>query len=226
MAHEFGHVVAGGLQGYDAEDEQVRRPVETWLEAFQGLRRQQATELFCDVFATYALGPSYPCTLVLNRLDPMAPAVADETATHPGDASRVHACLWTLRRMQRAGEVAGPYDHVIWQLSTAWQQLQRQAPESARLLDADQGALGALLAGCWVALENNLGEVRYTWSMRVRDLVSELEGRASEPARAGYSAADVLNAAWIRRLDVLGDAARVADLENDANRLLRAALTG
>jgi len=128
--------------------------------------------------------------------------------------------------MQGAGAVAGPYDRVLWQLSTSWQELQCQAPESARLRDADRGALGALLAGCWVALENNLGEVRYTWSMRVRDLVSELEGSASAPAQAGYSAADVLNAAWIRRLDVLGDSARVGDLENDAHRLLRAALTG
>lgn len=225
MAHEFGHVVASGLQTYDAVGDQVLRPVETFLAGFDGLRRQQVTELFCDVFATFALGPSYPCALVLHRLDPTARAVVDETATHPGDASRVYACLWTLRRMQGSTKIAGPYDRVLWQLDTAWQELQRDAPDHARLNDEARGALRSDLAGCWVALRDNLGTVGYQWSGRVRDLVEELEDSGAAPAPAGYSAPDVLNAAWTVRLDAWsGGALPPEDLESHVRGLLQAAL--
>ena len=201
MAHEFGHVVASGPRLYDAVGDHVIEPVKTFLAGFDGYRRQQATELFCDVFATFAMGPSYPCTLVLHRLDPSAPAVADQNATHPGDAARVHACLWTLRQMQGRTRYAGPYDGVHYQLETAWQELQRDAPAEARLTDAARGALGADLAGCWVVLSDNLGVVRYQWSGRVRELADALENRRAAPVPVGYSAPDVLNAAWMVRLD-------------------------
>jgi hypothetical protein len=162
----------------------------------------------------------------LHRLNPMAAAVADETSTHPGDATRVHACLWTLRRMQAPSTIAGPYDRVLWQLDTAWRELQRDAPNQARLDDAALGALGPDLAGCWVALTENLGTIQYTWSSRVRDLVHELVTPAAESITAtGYSAADVLNAAWMVRLEAWsGGAPLLVDFEPRADALLRAVL--
>ncbi len=225
MAHEFGHVVASGLQAYDAVGDQVRRPVETFLAQFVGFERQRTTELFCDVFATFALGPSYPCALVLDRLNPAATAVAGESATHPSDAARVHACLCTLQEMQDPTWIAAPYEKVVWQLETAWRELQRDAPDDARMTDDARGALKAKLAGCLVALRENLSTVGYQWSGRVRDLVDALKNGRAAPEPADYSAPDVLNAAWMVRLDTWSDGVPLpVGLEAQARRLLMAAL--
>ena len=225
MAHEFGHVVASGLQTYDAVGDRMGRPIETFLAGFDGFRRLQVTELFCDVFATFALGPSYPCALVLHRLNPIASAFAGEIATHPGDAARVHACLWTLRKMQDDTRMARPYDWALWQLEMTWQELQRDVPDHARLTDAARAALGADLAGCWVALEDNLGTIRYQWSGWVHDLVDELEDRRRAPIPVNYSGPDVLNAAWMVRLDRWSRGVPLpVGLESQARRLLKAAL--
>jgi hypothetical protein len=225
MAHEFGHLVASGLKIYDGVGDTALEPIKAFLEGFTGRRRQQVTELCCDVFATFALGPSYPCTLVLCRLDPTAPAVAKEDDTHPGPASRVHACLWTLRKLQGKTKFAGPYDTVIWQLKTAWEEFQQGAKEEARLDKEARGALGAELSGCWATLHGNLASVRYRWSGSVRDLAEELKDPEAEPALAERSAADVLNAAWMVRLDAWSDGvAAPAGLERRARRLLEAAL--
>jgi len=222
MAHEFGHVVVSGLQAYDAVHDTIRRPVEPWLQRFTGPQRQQATELFCDVFATYALGPSYPCTLVLHRLDPTASAVAEQTSTHPGDASRVYACLWTLRKMQDGQK--GPYSRFLGRLSAAWQALQDGAEQRARVDKQAERALISDLSACWVTLEKNLGSVRYEWSASVRDLVGVLEGGKTVPDSGDYSSADVLNAAWFVRLDAWSSGSHLRDeCEQDARSLLQAA---
>lgn len=223
MAHEFGHVVASGLQAYDAVHDTVQRPVESWLQRFTGQQRQQATELFCDVFATYALGPSYPCTLVLDRLDPTARAVAAPDATHPGDASRVFACCWTLRRMDDA-QTASAYGLYLKPLEAAWQAMQQDADQEAVLDEQAQGRLRTELAACWATLEETLGSARYEWSPSVRDLVEVLELRKAEPSLDGYTSADVLNAMWLVRLEALsGGVAPRSGLEQDARSLLQAA---
>lgn len=222
-AHEFGHIVATGLAPYSALANAVSRPVEKFLHGYEGARRLQASELFADAFATFALGLSYPCTLLLHRLDPSAPAVAGEDATHPGDASRAYACTWTLNRMQTSGRPR-PYDRVLGQLDDAWAQLQHSAPPGARLEESDRVALVEELEGCWSTLKDHLPAMRYVWSGLVRELVSDLEGRqGSGPAPSGYSRADVLNAAWIVRLEAWSRRADPPqDLEERAHGLLNA----
>jgi hypothetical protein len=219
MAHEFGHVVATGLQAYDAVNDQVWRPVESWLSEYDGARRQQVTELFCDVFATYALGPSYPCTLLLHRLDPAGRAVAAAGDTHPGDPSRAYACLWTLRRMH--GDGSPPYARQLRQLTTAWAELQRDVPSWARLTDDQRATVHGDLAGCWGPLDEALGSLRFEWSPRIRDLVAHLTDPRTAAPPDGHSTADLLNAAWIVRLEAWSSGAEApADLEKCAQALL------
>jgi hypothetical protein len=224
MAHEFGHLVASGLTAYDAIGDQVLRPVESLLDRFADSRRQQVTELFCDVFATFSLGPSYPCSLVMHRLDPTARAVAPDAASHPGDAARVEGCLRTLERMSGGST---PLARVHWQLGTVWRELQGAAPSEALLDEAALGKIRSELSACWAVLDERLSVLRYRWSDGVRDLVDELARQAGERAPAGYSAADVLNAAWVVRLDAWADGRPVPDhLEIRARRLLHRALGG
>jgi hypothetical protein len=222
--HEFGHVVAHGLAPYSAVSDAVSRPVEEFLGRYDGARRRQAGELFADVFATYCLGPSYPCTLLLHRLDPAAAAVADEHASHPGDASRAFACTWTLNRMQ-ALSPSRPYDRSLGQLEQAWKGLQQDAPAAARLAPGDRTALVAQLESCWRTLEGHLSALRYAWSRVVRELFEHLEDPSAGPPSGGYSRADVLNAAWLVRLAALTRGTATGDLERRARDLLEAVRT-
>ncbi|HEY5785386.1 MAG TPA: hypothetical protein VIT65_11470 [Microlunatus sp.] len=201
MAHELGHVVAAGLRPWDARADQILRPVEDWLSRFDGARRQQAGELFSDVFATYVLGPSYPCAMIVHRLNPQAAATADTRASHPGDASRAHACLWTLKQMRGGGELHA-YDDIILKLTSLWSDLQTDADQRARLSAEDQQQLINDLGGCWAAMTSHLSALAYQWSGRVFELMDRLTEITNTDPENG-TPADVLNAAWLAKVDAL-----------------------
>jgi hypothetical protein len=225
MAHEVGHVVVTGLQTYDGRGDRLDRPAEVPLSRYSGMRRRQAEELFCDVFATYAAGPAYACTMLLHRLDPSADAVAGADATHPGPASRAHACLWTLRRLRGNGSrIGSPYDLFVTELSNAWRELQTHAPSAAHLNEEERVRLGADLAAYWNVLTTSLSTLRYEWTPRVAGVAEHLRAGTAPPE--GYRLADVLNAAWRMRLrswrfdDPMPDGA-----QSRARALLRAGRT-
>ena len=225
MAHEFGHVAAAGLASWDARDNQVLRPVDSWLDNFSGKQRSQATELFCDVFATFSMGPSYLCALVFHRLSPVAAAQASGNDSHPGDPSRVYACQWTLRRMRGSEIVLHPFDRPCTLASTAWESMQATAPQNAQLTKDMQADLNTQLVGCWVAVTNNLSSLAYQWSWIIRDLVSYLESHVAPDMPDGFSPADVLNAAWLVRLGSWFEGrAQPGDMEDRARRLIRQSL--
>lgn len=222
MAHEFGHVVVTGLQPYDAIGDQLRRPAEDWLRGRVGMARRRAEELFCDMFATFATGPAYACCLVLHRMDPASPATPEIDSTHPSDAQRVHACLRTLHRMGRGGP-EGWYEETVWHLERAWTALQRAAPESARLADTQLAEVNTDVAACWAILVQDLAAVRLPSATHVDDLVDEL--KTGVPADPGFSAVDVLNAAWVERLEAWSAGGPLADaVTTRAGQLLSVAL--
>jgi hypothetical protein len=225
MAHEFGHLAASGLGSWDARDNQVLRPVESWLDNFHGKGRSQATELFCDVFATYSMGPSYLCALVFHRLCPVADARAFDDGSHPSDPSRVYACQWTLRRMRGSEIALHPFDRPCTLASTAWESMQAAAPANARLTKDMQADLNTQLVGCWVAVTTNLSSLAYQWSWIIRDLVSYLESPVAPDMPDGFSPADALNAAWLVRLDSWFEGrAQPGGMEDRARRLIRQSL--
>jgi hypothetical protein len=220
IAHEFGHLVAAGLRSWDARGDQVLSPVESWLENFDGEARARATELFCDVFATYTMGPSYLCALVFHRLSPVAAARASPNDTHPGDPSRVFTCRWTLQRMRGTKPNLHVFDSQMVRADAAWTSMQSDAPAEARLTDAVRAELRTQLAGCWVTLTNALSALAYQPATSVQHLVRYLESASVERPET-LSPADVLNAAWIVRLGSWYDDRHVAPgMEHRAQILL------
>ena len=225
MAHEFGHVAAAGLASWDARGNQVLRPVDSWLDKFHGQQRSQATELFCDVFATYSMGPSYLCTLVFHRLSPVGDAQASVNDSHPGDPSRIYACQCTLRRMRGSEVELHPFDRPCALASTAWESMQATAPCSAQLTKDMQADLNTWLVGCWVAVTTNLSSLAYQWSWIIRNLVSYLESPVAPDMPDVFSPADALNAAWLVRLGTWFEGgAQPGDMEDRARRLIRGSL--
>jgi hypothetical protein len=225
MAHEFGHLAASGLKSWDARDDQVLTPVESWLENFHDQRRSQATELFCDVLASYTVGPSYLCTLVFHRLSPVANARASDNDSHPGDPSRVYACKWTLDRMRGRSVDLHPFDRQVVWASSAWKSMQAEAPAEAQLGDDNRGELAKQLAGCWIAVTSNLSALAYQSSPNLYALVDYLESPTIPETPEGFSPADVLNAAWIVRLGGWYEGREVpSDMEHRARSLIRRSL--
>ncbi|HEV7710786.1 MAG TPA: hypothetical protein VGP16_21525, partial [Asanoa sp.] len=75
LVHELGHLVADALP---EPGDRNARPVLIHLDREDD---RLLGELFADVFATYALGPAYPCAVMTLRARP--DRFDDATPTHP-----------------------------------------------------------------------------------------------------------------------------------------------
>jgi hypothetical protein len=119
-AHEYGHVVAGELDGVkqfvqgevkrmlkdnpeyidaeerlrkDADDKQAQED----KNRLEGPRIKQVNVLFADAFAIYTMGPAYACASVMLRFDPSN--AYTEYPERPPDAWRAFVVLATLKMM-------------------------------------------------------------------------------------------------------------------------------
>jgi len=99
-AHEFGHIVASEGRPLDFRELAKDSRVDAKL----------LEEHFADIFATYALGPAFACTMILHRFDPSNAHPVIEW-THPGDAKRVYCIIETLRKME---DSRGSFSWLPW----------------------------------------------------------------------------------------------------------------
>lgn len=227
-AHEFGHFVAqelrtqrgDGTYRYPVQDLLAREPAGS--HAWWALQ-----EHFADAFATFALGPAYPAACILLRFDPMRSAEPPGPGSrHPAAGRRVAAILHVLREMDRAeGELLRPYGPIAERLAGAWE---------ASVASARDGALAAMPAASeqppdaerlYEILRAGLAGARYEGWARATSLVGELAGEADlgRAARADRACriADVLNAAWLWRLQAPRQPAEVIRVGGRALALCR-----
>jgi hypothetical protein len=202
IAHEFGHLMARDLVFVDPGTGESSRPI---AEMLAGVQRQEA-ELVSDVFAVFVGGPSFVLTLVLHRMDPFADGMAGTNATHPGDASRVVACLRALQLLDLHGRPAQDvpaserdYAFLVDALTAWWDSAQATAPERARL-DAEQRRQVMRTTERWWArlTESRITSSRYAGFSRALALARSFE-RGEQPVDPEASCRDVLNAAWLLR---------------------------
>jgi hypothetical protein len=202
MAHEFGHLVIAHLHLYDPINDQVLEPGNIVLGGWADFSGTQGEELFCDVLATFALGPSYACTMLLHRLDPAAVAAADPRDTHPPDAVRAAVVLEVLRLLTKDEPPISRYRTMYSLLSQAWTGLQHsastEAHETEPLLDAMKNQVRIAVQ----FLDEKLERVRYEWlGTEVKELADALEENRVPSTEFQYRIRDVLNAAWMLRLN-------------------------
>lgn len=208
MAHEFGHVAAAHLKLYDPVHDQVLQLGDAVLGGWACYSGRQGEELFCDILATYALGPSYACTMLLHRLDPVAAAAADPRGTHPPDAARAAVVLEVLHELTRGEPSISRCRTMYSFLNRAWAGLQQSAPSTAHLTEPEQAAVKAQTRIALQFLDDRLARLKYKWpNTEVRELADALERDRTPSTEFGYRIRDVLNAAWMLRLNswVSGD---------------------
>lgn len=222
MAHEFGHVLADHLRLYDAANDQVLELGETVLAGWPECSPSQAEELFCDLLACYAMGPSYACTLLVHRLDPMAEAALSPVATHPPDAVRAVVALHTLTLLTRGEPDDSRYRMTCDRLRATWDELQQLASPAARLTAEREEDVRRQVAVVLDFVSHRLKPLRYDWPRAViRELTGALRDGLSPDAGHDYRIRDVLNAAWLLRLGASAASPLPSRVEADARALIR-----
>ena len=203
-AHEFGHFIGPEIVS-DVREGRYRgkdNPFRTMVRREFSKQEQQGAfldEQFADIFATYSLGPSYACVCIILKFDPES-ASADEFV-HPRDVNRAFMIFETLREMQRSGPPAERFDTFLDPLERVWNQSLAAAGTSPP--DGDTAALlKKKVEKLFKLLESHLPASRYSSLTVARALKSDLGagGPSQSPLTASFS--DLLNAAWLRRLEI------------------------
>jgi hypothetical protein len=196
-AHEFGHVVLADSDALVAEATQ-----ET------GITQSQIATYLADAFGAAVVGPAYACAAILLALDP---CIADEkgreavgadeperTLQLSPDSRRVHVILEVLDLMDGGHGTVSP---VAGQLRDAWS----SALDTFGLsLDAawDQ-PLQSLAKLMWNDLQARAFQLPYRAGQFAT--VSQWKSLRAHPAADFPDSADdirdILNAAWIQRLN-------------------------
>jgi len=184
--------------------------------------------ILADAFATYAMGPAYACAAVMLRFNPVQ-AFTDR-ADHPADAKRAHTVFAMLRRMNDKEDFK-PYEHILTDvLEVEWQEALRQvrAPDANeavdRLSDDEQAQLNAHVAYIADYLDKNaLVSYRASALAETRQLLGKiianpkLEDKEIGGLQSADSLRDVLNAAWVYRVE---QSAPTEQIQAAADRLL------
>ena len=211
--HEFGHFAEQRISERYAG--QTRYPIQQILEQerFNDAKNIPfLRELFADLFATFALGPSYACTCILTRFDPgQAYVDGDE---HPSAAKRAYFILAALDKMNKS-EITRPYGHIIERLRAAWGK------------DVDEvvaGQLNVWLELLHLALNKKSGLAYKGWAgasaLMPGMMAAELPPQTLQLAKAGKTnIPDVLNAAWVCRLENFDEPDRVYQISRNAMTL-------
>jgi hypothetical protein len=191
--HEFGHFVGPRLGNAAA------RPFAAALGRYRvGEQAWSYThELFADVFAIYAGGPAFAAACVISRFHPGD--AGRISSTHPPHARRIELMLRVLDRLDAAHH-PGAYRGVTDQLRETWWDNVEAAglrPEPAQAdVEAAEHALGAFLP----ILDESAPHARYGRLDAAR--AAEDAILAGRPATsASVRILDVLNGAWLSRLD-------------------------
>ncbi|BCY08487.1 hypothetical protein [Actinoplanes sp. L3-i22] len=221
MAHEFGHVLTMQFDLYDPVTNTARPLGAEALGTWPGYSAQQAEELFCDIFATYATGPAYPCTMILHRLDPVSDATGGPAGTHPPDAVRAAVVLETLHQLTVREPAEGRYRMAHEQLTSAWNALREHVSASAKLSTAQESTVRLQVTGTLGLLGRRAQPLRYEWRNAVlRQLDQALAAGGKPDTETGYQIRDVLTVAWLSRLDATGARPAPEHLETWARALI------
>lgn len=207
--HELGHFI-----GPRIPDRKGGFPFQTRLTAIekkyeeeQGSEEEMAQEIshlrefFSDLFAIYALGPSYACSCILLSWDPQDDTACEDGETHPSHAKRVHFILRALKEMSKTTD-GDPYHNFANNLGKLWQRNLTSAGRVTCLKQKSIPPLDYLLFELFPILDQFIPTLRYAGWKRAVELSGEfpLKSKMAKVMARKYEIPDVLNAVWLWRL--------------------------
>jgi hypothetical protein len=213
-AHEFGHYANPTIQ-VEVRDEsfwESEYPVRDYLRKLWNKRNQEpwfhAHELMADAFAAYALGPAYAYCMLLLGPDPGA--LGTQFGTHPSWYARYDLIIETLRRIAAHG---GATTQIVNDIELHWETLRAAG---AGEVEPDTANGRKLLDLFYPMLDAGLRGVRYTTFGRAQELAPMLAGRGQGPFLDKVTIPDLVNAAWLARLDDLENSTFADEIANRA----------
>lgn len=181
--------------------------------------------LLADAFATYVMGPAYAYALVLLRLNPVMPF--QDQKNHPAHAKRAFTVFEMLEMMERKskGTSSSPFADARKLLSANWDETVSQVNSGRRAskqnaqqkkTSLNEKVIKACINGLWKHFEKN-AMMRYDpryLNVTKRALSLILDGAARKDVEADLRGTeelrDVLNAAWIYRVEEKADAEKIS----------------
>ena len=204
-AHEFGHFVSQELRVAGADGAYTFPFVDRLQQLERGDHAWWALqEHFADIFATYALGPSFACACLGLRFNPVR--AGRDGVRHPSANRRAHAILRVLEKMDVAKGIARPYREAIDLLSRAWRVSVEQAGENTAIAARDVEAFNTTVDELYRLIERHVPDASYPGWVRAMTLAEAAgKGEARLPSLPGLEVADVLNAVWMHRMRKAGE---------------------
>jgi hypothetical protein len=245
-AHEFGHFVAekteepqdsGKFKDYFVEYHDLLPQVTEYHDLLSQMSEKEARETqkaqeqkrlmflheyYADIFATYVLGPAYAYTCLLLRFDPRT--AYKDWSQHPSAQKRAHAILKTLEEMNKVKDSKEDYIGLIKNLRTWWKKSIEQAHPCCEQPAPYETLwrLEELVETLHDRMGTRMPYVRYGGWPRVSRLHERMKDQ--QPAQAlkpENKLRDVLNAVWLRRINVPDGCQRANNdvLDNQARTL-------
>jgi hypothetical protein len=210
--HEFGHFANPNItiRVRDGSYWSSEHPVETFLAE----RRKKdlkawfhAHEYLADIFAVYVGGPAYAYTCLVLRGG--AGALRTDHPNHPSWIDRYFLMLEALRRFAGQGAATQP---IVADVEERWL---ASCEAAGGWREEDDARLREILDWFCPLLNDNLQGAGYRTFQRAQQLVPALT-QDERPVLKDAQIPDVLNAAWLARLEDLDNVARSANIERHA----------
>lgn len=205
---ELSALLAEHLRGWRAGHPLQQGPIQTEST------KERVRKLTADAFATYIMGPAYAYSAFWLRFDPFC---ADhEQPDTPSDAARAFLVLYMLERLNES-EKKKPYIAAIKRLRDSWKRNVGLAGSTAELDPAEQEKLKKLADALWEFLEDQMrptakyplsrGDEGWMTAQKFAEQLTDPENKLIAVFNTS-KLRDVLNAAWIGRLELTE---RIAD---------------
>jgi hypothetical protein len=221
------HVLGHEIMAQQNAAEFISSRMEAW--ARKDVAERHVHALLADIFGAYVMGPAYGEACIRLRFDPSRAHAEDYD--HPAESSRAHVVLATLTQMSACAD-QGAWKNQLTALREQWSAALLAARPAGEPPDAPE-SLDELVKEALVHFGRSLNE--YTeykmqgWAEaaqlyeRWRGQAEKSESRDALTIERGRFTAprDVLNAAWLMRLDDPADRRRVDRVADAAGRMCR-----
>lgn len=196
LAHEFAHSFG---PYWTVKASTAQHPRDKFVQT-AGLGTPLVhDEYFCDLLATFLLGPAYVCTCIVDRF---VPSFDRDTPTHPSDPKRA---WWVLTGLNLLSELLDDTDDradfksISQELWTFWDSYSRSSGHDD-LSAVEAHSLEVAIGILFDDLRKDLVLAPYTrpriaWGLKA-DFSAQIASNCST-----ITVRDVLNAAWLIRLD-------------------------
>ena len=204
IIHELGHLVMAELPS----------DVMNILASSLAIRdfRSVMDELFCDSFATFVMGPSYPCSYILLYAQPLDTSNPEQISStfsrFPSTLIRVRMCALMLQlsrhaEKQQTNEMLETFTRALGAyIDEFHQELPLKQQRYPTELDRMADAFHKLLID---ELPNAAADLSTMGQERVSHLAEQLKHESKADIATDTTIRDILNAGWLARLQGTAD---------------------